>query len=110
MSVSDWVGGVAGTDSDELKVQGDGTVTSTAQSQPSEEGAKIRSGKLSAEEAKAVFQRLKDSRLLEQEEGPSGTTGTTLTVSIGGVVDSISVAGRRAEAEALLGNVRSALK
>ncbi|MCA9778055.1 MAG: hypothetical protein KC800_15100 [Candidatus Eremiobacteraeota bacterium] len=102
------IGGVAGTDSNVLKVQGDGTVTLTSSRQP-HGNESSSSGTLSPEETRALFVKLLESKLLEMNEVSGSTVGTTLMVQINGVQDTVVVTNRQAETEAIFGVARAAL-
>ena len=108
-SLDHWIGGVAGTDSNVLKVQGDGTVTLTSGRQPGGEETSS-SGTLDPAETKALFLKLLESKLLEMNEVSGSTVGTTLRVQINGVQDTVVVSTRRAEVEAVFGVARAAVK
>ena len=107
-SLDHWIGGVAGTDSNVLKVQGDGTVTLTSGRQPGGEET-TSSGTLDPAETKALFLKLLESKLLEMNEVSGSTVGTTLRVQINGVQDTVVVTTRQAETEAIFGVARAAL-
>jgi hypothetical protein len=108
-SLDHWIGGVAGTDSNVLKVQGDGTVTLTSGRQPGGEET-TSSGTLDPAETKTLFLKLLESKLLQMNEVSGSTVGTTLMVQVNGVQDTVVVSTRRAEAEAIFGLARAATK
>ena len=107
-SLDHWIGGVAGTDSNVLKIRGDGTITLTSGRQPGGEET-TSSGTLGPAETKALFLKLLESKLLEMNEVSGSTVGTTLRVQINGVQDTVVVTTRQAETEAIFGIARAAL-
>lgn len=111
VELSHWIGGVAGTDTTSVAVYGDGRVVvrSGREGGPGGKDSEAQ-GKLSPEDTRAVFTRLRDSGLLEQEEQPSGTTGSDLVVEFKGQTDRVRVSFRSPQAEEVLGNARSAVE
>ncbi len=98
-----WIGGVAGTDSTEVSLSGDGKFRSRSGRSGGPGGQNVdRSRTLTPEQTKAVFLKLKDSKLLDFDETAASTVGATLTVTLGGQKDSVTVLGRGGEVQEVL--------
>jgi hypothetical protein len=106
--LNSYIGGVAGTDFDQISVSGDGTVTIESGRQGGPGGKESKAThQITAEQTRVIFERVRDSKLLDHTEH-MGTVGATLTVVYNGQTDQVSVGGRVREAESVLSGARSA--
>ena len=102
-----YIGGVAGTDFDQISISGDGTVTiESGRAGGAPEKTSQSTHQITPELTRVTFERLRDSKLLDHTEH-MGTVGATLTVVYNGQTDQVSVGSREAEAEAVVASARA---
>jgi hypothetical protein len=106
--VSKYIGGVAGTDTYQTSIFGDGTVIveSGRAGGPGGENSKVKHN-ISADLTREIFQEIRSSKLLDHTEPSGNTTGASLFVRYDDQEDQVSISGRFPQADAVVGKARS---